>query len=74
MASVYENAVRVISKPPEERKVDEIRPLIFWFRKKSDIFRELTPGKLIIIITFNNSNDGTLGKAIFNCISKSHCT
>ncbi|XP_013411811.1 uncharacterized protein LOC106174696 [Lingula anatina] len=39
--SVYAQVVEVISKPTSERKDFEIAPLLPWFKKKSELFKDL---------------------------------
>ncbi|CAH1803172.1 unnamed protein product, partial [Owenia fusiformis] len=41
MSLMYENVVKVISKLPSERHDEDIEILLPWFRKKSDLFRNV---------------------------------
>jgi len=44
MALTYERVIRVISQSPDKRKDFEVNNLLPWFRKKSDLFRNLKTG------------------------------
>ena len=44
MALTYERVIRVISQAPDKRKDFEVTNLLPWFRKKSDLFRNLKTG------------------------------
>ena len=48
MAGIYEKVVGVITKPPEERREREVKELLPWFCKKSELFASLKPGKLCL--------------------------
>ena len=45
MALNYEKVIQVISQPPEMRKDFEVNTLLSWFRKKSDLFRDIKAGR-----------------------------
>lgn len=44
-AHVYERVISIISKPPHRRTDLEIGQILSWFKKKSDLFRQLKDGK-----------------------------
>ncbi|KAK2173403.1 hypothetical protein NP493_877g00021 [Ridgeia piscesae] len=50
MALTYERVIRVISQSPDKRKDFEVNNLLPWFRKKSDLFRNLKTELLFDII------------------------
>jgi hypothetical protein len=43
--ALYERVIQLISKPPSLRPQFEVIQIIGWFRKKTDLFRELKTGK-----------------------------
>ena len=45
MSRMQERIVKVISKPPAERKTHEIDILLPWLRKRSDILKDIDNGK-----------------------------
>lgn len=52
MSRMQERCVRVISKPPDERKGHEIDILLPWLRKKSDMLKEIDNGERTCNIDF----------------------
>ncbi|XP_064601097.1 uncharacterized protein LOC135467261 [Liolophura sinensis] len=50
MAHMYDRVVSVITKPAQERTDMEVEQILPWFRKKSDLFRNLRPGVVKDII------------------------
>lgn len=47
MADSYHKVVAVISQAPEMRTDRDVTMLSSWFRKKSDLFRDLADGRLM---------------------------
>ncbi|XP_041367196.1 uncharacterized protein LOC121381874 isoform X2 [Gigantopelta aegis] len=41
MAHLYEQVLSIVTKPPEERQEKEIQRIVYWFRKKSELFKDL---------------------------------
>ncbi|XP_062620945.1 uncharacterized protein LOC134282559 [Saccostrea cucullata] len=50
MAHMQQRVVKVISKPPRERKDAEIQLVLPWLRKKSDLFKDLDKSVLTDVI------------------------
>ncbi|CAG5119628.1 unnamed protein product, partial [Candidula unifasciata] len=50
MSKEYEKALRVISKPPDQRYDHEIHQLVPWFRSKAKLFKSLKADMLGDII------------------------
>ncbi|XP_048730668.1 uncharacterized protein LOC125647883 isoform X2 [Ostrea edulis] len=49
-AHVYERLISIISKPPHRRTDLEINQILSWFKKKSDLFRQLKDEIIVDIV------------------------
>lgn len=47
MSSIQEEIERIICKDPSERTDEEVSRMMPWFKKKSEVFRLLKPGKFV---------------------------
>ncbi len=45
MSSFYEQVVAVVSKCPDDRQEGEVKNLLPWFSKKSELFASLKQGE-----------------------------